>query len=161
MGRPCDHSARSCEEGRRISHEDLERFAPLTKVGVEPLNSELTFDRFRALVAHRRGAVKSVLLRQDLLAGIGNLYADEILWQARIAPTRAVLSLGPARLRRLYRAVRTVLADAVRGLSRHGRPVGKLLGVREPDRPCPRCGHILTVSRVAGRTTYFCSRCQR
>lgn len=144
-----------------VPHQDLAKFAPLASVGMEPLSADFTFEGFRALMAGRRGTVKSALLRQDLLAGIGNLYADEILWRARIAPTRAISSLAPVRLRRLYRAVRTVLKEAVRGLSRHGRPVGALLEVRESDRPCPRCGRILTVSTVAGRTTYACSRCQR
>lgn len=152
---------------RRFGHMDLvaaasiHRLPPLQTIGVEPLSAEFTFAQFRSLLQHKRGTVKSVLLRQDLIAGIGNLYADEILWQAKIHPTCFVPSLGQMRSRRLYRAIRSVLANAVRGLSRYGRSGGRLLDVREAGAHCPRCGRPLRISTVAGRTTYACAFCQR
>src|SRR5713226_1419136 len=84
---------------RRFGHMDLveaeETFAPLQRIGAEPLDRAFTLRRWRQILAGRRGTVKSLLLRQDLVAGIGNLYADEILWQSRIHPARLASRLRP------------------------------------------------------------------
>lgn len=152
---------------RRFGHMDLltpqglARFPGLARLGVEPLGPEFTLSRLRALLRGRRGALKVLLLRQDLVAGIGNIYADEILWLARLHPGRGAAGLGPTSVARLHRAIRTVLARAVEGLSRYGRPVGRFLDARDRDGVCPRCGRPLAVERIAGRTTYFCPHCQR
>lgn len=151
---------------RRFGHMDLvaseDAFALLRRVGVEPLGRSFTMRRWQQMLAGRRSTIKSLLLRQDLVAGIGNIYADEILWQAHIHPARPVHRLRPEETRRLYRTIRRVLRRAVTYLSRYGRPVGRFLDVRgERDGPCPRCGHPITAARIAGRTTYFCPRCQR
>ena len=117
---------------------------------------------WNAMLHGRRGTIKSLLLRQDLIAGIGNIYADEILWQARVHPARPVHRLRHGELARLYRIVRRVLRRAVTHLSRYGRPVGRFLEVRgERDMPCPRCGRPIRAASIAGRTTYFCPHCQR
>lgn len=108
-----------------------------------------------------RGSVKSTLLRQDLIAGIGNIYADEILWQARLHPARTVETLSSSQLTQLHRQIRRVLARATGSLSHYGRPVGNLLDVRERGGYCPRCGRKLAVETIAGRTTYYCPHCQR
>jgi formamidopyrimidine-DNA glycosylase len=149
---------------RRFGHMDLAReasFAPLQRLGLEPLDRTFTRPAFRGLLDDRRGTVKALLLRQDLLAGIGNIYADEILWQARIHPARRVDALTEDDILRLHRRIRMVLQRAVAGLARYGHPVGRLLAVRDRDGHCPRCGRSLTIGRIAGRTTYFCSLCQR
>ena len=122
---------------RRFGHMDLltpyqlERVPGLASMGVEPLGPAFTLERFREILRARRIGLKALLLRQDLIAGIGNLYADEILWQARLHPGRRV----PA----LHRVIRTVLDRAVRHLSRYRRPVGAFLDAREQDGRCPRC----------------------
>jgi len=152
---------------RRFGHMDLlsaaagEDFAALARMGAEPLERAFTLEVFRALLRRRRGALKPLLLRQDVVAGIGNLYADEILYQARLHPGRRVESLRPAEVRRLHEAIRGVLRRATAGLSRYGRPVGDLLDAREVGGVCPRCGRPLQVSRLGGRATYFCPFCQR
>jgi formamidopyrimidine-DNA glycosylase len=152
---------------RRFGHVDLVParalggFAPLRRLGAEPLDPAFTLARFRHLLGGRRGALKGLLLRQDLIAGIGNLYADEILFQARLLPRRPVGSLGPAELRRLHRAIRGVLRRGVAALSRRRRVEGDLFGVRARGGACPRCGRPLRTATVGGRTTYFCVRCQR
>ncbi|MGH2399744.1 MAG: Fpg/Nei family DNA glycosylase, partial [bacterium] len=152
---------------RRFGHMDLltpqglSRFPGLIRMGIEPLGPEFTLAKFRELTRGRRGAVKALLLRQDLIAGIGNIYADEILWRSRLHPARRIESLRPARLALLYRTIRSVLRTAVAGLSRYGRPVGRFLAARDRDGQCPRCGRPLTTARIAGRTTYYCRTCQR
>jgi len=151
---------------RRFGHMDLApseaEFGPVAKLGLEPLGASFTPGRWRALLRGRRGTIKSLLLRQDLIAGIGNIYADEILWQARVHPARPAHRMRQAEVGRLYRSIRRVLRRAVTHLSRYGRPVGRFLEVRgERDIACPRCGHPIAVARIAGRTTYFCPNCQR
>jgi formamidopyrimidine-DNA glycosylase len=154
---------------RRFGHMDVVPTAELqdwglARLGVEPLDRQFTLDEFRRILQGRRGAIKGLLLRQDLIAGIGNIYADAILFQARLLPARAVGSLRPADIARLHQAIRAVLRRATTGLSRYGKPVGPLgafLRARESGGRCPRCGRPLTVSRVAGRTTYACRTCQR
>src|SRR5207247_9824631 len=102
---------------RRFGHMDLVpadvEFAPVARLGLEPLSASFTLTRWNALVHGRRGTIKSLLLRQDLIAGIGNIYADEILWQARVHPARPAHRLREGELARLYRIVRRVLRRAV------------------------------------------------
>jgi len=151
---------------RRFGHMDLApseaEFGPVAELGLEPLGPSFTPGRWRALLRGRRGTIKSLLLRQDLIAGIGNIYADEILWQARLHPARPAHRMRQAEVGRLYRSIRRVLRRAVTHLSRYGRPVGRFLEVRgERDMPCPRCGRPIRAASIAGRTTYFCPHCQR
>jgi len=152
---------------RRFGHMDLltpdelSRFPGLLHMGIEPLEPEFTLRKFRMILRDRRGTLKSLLLRQDLIAGIGNIYADEILWQARLHPARGATTLRTHQITRLHLAIRRVLRQAVVRLSRYGRPVGRFLDARDRTGRCPRCGRPLRVARIAGRTTYFCLFCQR
>lgn len=113
------------------------------------------------LLERRRGAIKPTLMDQRVLAGIGNLLADEILWQARINPRHPARELGSRRLDVLDSSMREVL----RVSNRHGRiprHESWLTGVRDdPDARCPRCGTRLRRDQVGGRTTRWCPRCQR
>jgi formamidopyrimidine-DNA glycosylase len=151
---------------RRFGHMDLLPTAELprsglARLGAEPLDRGFTLAEFRRLLRGRRGALKALLLRQDVIAGIGNLYADEILFQARLHPARRVESLRARQVARLYAAVRSVLRNATRALSRYGRPVGAFLAARSRGAACPRCGRALRAQPIAGRTTFFCAACQR
>lgn len=152
---------------RRFGHmhlltpRQLAHLPALASMGPEPLERTFTLDAFRALVRSRRMGLKALLLRQDLIAGIGNLYADEILWQARLRPGRSTATLRPAQIAALHRGIRSVLSKAVRQLSRYGRPVGAFLDAREREGRCPRRHGPLRVETVAGRTTYYCPHCQR
>lgn len=155
---------------RRFGHMDLidltrpgrmAEWVRERRLGAEPLDPAFTSARFREILTGRRGALKPLLLRQDLVAGIGNIYADEILFQARLSPLRRVTSLRPAEVRGLYRQIRTVLHRAVERLSRGDEAVGGLLASREKGGICPRCGRALRMASVGGRTSYYCERCQR
>ncbi len=112
-------------------------------------------------LAGRRGAVKPALMDQSVIAGLGNLTVDEILWRARVHPLTPVRALGEARLRRLHGEMREVLAGSVK-VGRVPGHEGWLTGARD-DRPaqCPRCGTRLARTRVAGRGTAWCPHCQR
>ena len=117
---------------------------------------------FAAGLASTRSPIKAVLMDQRRWAGIGNLYADEALFQARIAPTVPGNELGPRRRLRLFSAIKEILRMAVsRGADFDAYPDGFLLTARAPDAPCTNCGASLSASKVGGRTTIYCSRCQR
>ncbi len=152
---------------RRFGHMDLlpaqrlYSLPGLRRLGIEPLSRGFTLERFRALLRGRRGTLKSLLLRQDVVAGIGNLYADEILFRGRFLPGRPVDSLRSSDVARLHRVLRAVLWRATTVLARNRRSVGALLGAREPGGPCPRCGRALVTARIGGRGTYYCRACQR
>jgi len=136
-----------------LAHDREEATAILGPLGPDAL----TLDRrgFRALLARRRGRVKAALLDQRLLAGIGNLLADEALWRAGIHPARRIEDLGPEERDRLFDAIRAVLRTSVERFDR--LPSGWFIHVRgRPEAACPRCGTPLGRTVVGGRTTYFC-----
>lgn len=113
----------------------------------------------RALGAGRR-AVKAALLDQSVIAGLGNLLADEICWRARINPRRPVRQLAPAERACLHDQMRQVLREAI-PVGRVPAGPGWLTGRRDADGArCPRCGVAIARGRVAGRSTVWCPRCQ-
>jgi formamidopyrimidine-DNA glycosylase len=118
-------------------------------------------DEFEQLVAGRRGGVKAALMDQRLIAGVGNLLSDEILWRACIHPAKSVAKLTAARRRRLYDALRAAVGESIRyGRVPHGQRW--LTRVRDDrNAACPRCGTTLRRATVAGRTACWCPRCQR
>jgi len=113
------------------------------------------------LAADRRGCVKSWLMDQSVIAGIGNIYSDEILFQSGIHPQRAVRDLGPEAIRTLHRALHQVVEAAVEvDADPEAMPSDFLLPHREEGGRCPRCSQALKADRVAGRTAWYCPRCQ-
>jgi formamidopyrimidine-DNA glycosylase len=121
----------------------------------------ITLDEFREMAAGRRGAVKSWLMDQEAMAGIGNVYSDEILFQARIHPKRQVGQLDGATLKRLHGKLQKVLETAIGARANPQRmPSGFLLPHRQPGGSCPRCGTALETLRSGGRTAWYCPRCQ-
>ena len=139
--------------------------------GPEPLDDGFTLHAFRELLRGRRGRLKPLLLDQSFIAGIGNIYADEALWGARLHPLRRVASLRPPDEARLYRAFRAVLAEAIerRGSSidDYTAPEGdgamqeRLVVYQRAGAPCVRCGRPIRRIVVGQRATHFCSWCQR
>ncbi|MGD9694818.1 MAG: bifunctional DNA-formamidopyrimidine glycosylase/DNA-(apurinic or apyrimidinic site) lyase [Thermoleophilia bacterium] len=141
------------------------------RVGVEPLTPRFTAKALGALLEGRRGPVKATLLNQALVAGLGNMYVDEALFQARIHPLRPAGGLDADEVRRLHRAIRDRLAAAVEAggasidsyrdsLGERGSMQDLLRVHLHRDEPCPRCGTPIVKTRVAQRGTYWCPRCQ-
>jgi formamidopyrimidine-DNA glycosylase len=141
------------------------------RLGVEPLAPEFTAEALRELAAGRRAPVKAFLLTQERIAGVGNIYADEALFRARIHPLRPAGSLRRRQLGELRDAVVESLeagidargatiddfrnADGARGAFQD-----RFLVHRREGEPCPRCGTTIRKIRAAGRGTYVCERCQ-
>jgi formamidopyrimidine-DNA glycosylase len=161
------------EEGRRLAvisqrmigraswTDDVEAFARQHDLGPDALDDDLDADAFVEIVGRRRGAIKSGLMNQSVLAGIGNVYSDEICFQARIHPAAKIDRLDEKRLREVHKVMRRVLKTAARkGGDGMKAPKGWLLGGRGEDSPCPRCGGKLDSETVNSRTAWFCPRCQ-
>lgn len=117
-------------------------------------------EEFEAALAARRGSVKTALTDQSVLAGLGNLLADEILWRAGLRPTSRASDLTEADCRRLYTQMRRTLRSAVTAGCVPPRDTW-LTGHRDDPVPtCPRCDNPLRRSRMAGRGTVWCPQCQ-
>jgi formamidopyrimidine-DNA glycosylase len=142
--------------GLWLAHGAGEVAALLEPLGPDALR--VSRAEFHERLGPRRGRVKPALMDQRLVAGIGNLVADEALWLARIDPVRPIEDLSDTERDRLYDEVRAVLRAWIRT---PGEPPGSLLAARgTPDPRCPRCGDALARSVVGGRTTYHCPVCQ-
>jgi formamidopyrimidine-DNA glycosylase len=152
-----DRFALSFEDGGRLALRDKRRLGrailepDLSRLG--PDAALVTRAEFRRRVGRSGAPIKARIMDQGVIAGIGNLLADEILWQARIDPRRPANSLPEAELDVLRRAVRAAVRRAVRDGGAH---TGALNPHREREGHCPRCGAPLSRGRVGGRTTYWC-----
>ncbi len=171
-------------DGRRLIFSDTRKFgrmyltrdvhAVTGKLGVEPLAEDFRVADLCTLLAGRRGALKPLLLRQDLLAGLGNIYADEALFAARLHPQRKADTLTPGEVRRLYTAIRRLLAQAIhsrgstlrdsRYRDAEGRPgefQERLCVYQRRGEPCVRCGTPIERTVVSQRGTHYCPHCQK
>lgn len=139
--------------------------------GPEPLEASFTVRAFRRRLRAHSGRLKPLLLDQAFLAGVGNIYADEALWRARLHPLRAADTLSPAEELRLYLAIRSVLNEAIEN---RGSSVGDYTApegdgemqehldvYQRTGEDCRRCGRPIRRITVGGRGTHFCSWCQR
>ncbi len=182
---PHDRATLQLDDGRVLVFRDVRRFGrisvvdvgdyastipTLARLGPEPLEDEFAVEPFAAALRTSTAPVKALLLGQRVVAGVGNIYADEALWRAGIAPDSR--HVGPRRAQRLHTAIRKVLTDAidhegttfrdyqmVNGAS--GRHADHLDVYGKSGLPCRRCGTLLRRSIVAQRGTTSCPRCQR
>lgn len=145
--------------------DDRDAFVAAKALGPDALDEALDRDAFVGLLEGKRGAIKGALMDQSLIAGIGNLCADEILFQAGLHPKASVAALDADTLAMLYRVMRRVLETMIERGAGSERlldrlPDGWLLPRRAEGAACPRCGARIETTKVSGRTTYFCPRCQ-
>jgi len=145
---------------------------PLSKLGLEPLDDSFTTESLRARLQQRKCKIKSLLLNQLYIVGIGNIYADEALFAARIHPERSPDSLSAQEWRRLHEAIVSVLSEAVKhggssiksyvnGQGEMGMFQQQLSAYGREGQPCHRCGKELRKITVGGRGTHYCPNCQR
>jgi formamidopyrimidine-DNA glycosylase len=171
------HLVFDLDDGRQLALSDLRKFAKvlcgpedviaalpaLRKLGPEPLDAQFTFRRFEQLFSRKKGAIKQILMDPNFIAGIGNLYSDEILYAAKLHPLSRAEHLGRTHLSALYRAMRGMLLRAIAlggtgfpgpgGVKRGYDRVLMVYG-REGE-PCPR-GHIIERIKIGGRSAHFC-----
>jgi formamidopyrimidine-DNA glycosylase len=159
-------------EGAHLAFEDMRLFGTvgLTSdpdtfirehgLGPDPLTIGLR--EFRKRIAGRRGAIKALLMSQDVIAGIGNLYADETLFQASIDPRRTADRISDAENKAIFTSTRRILREVIARKARgDDHPPRFLIRHREEGDRCPRCGGTIRRTIVGGRTTYYCASHQR
>ena len=140
--------------------EDVDEFLKKRALGPDALDVDLK--KFKDIFAKHRGAVKSILMNQHLIAGIGNIYADEILFHARIHPATPIARLRNKDINRLFAAMRHVLRKAIEYQADVDRlPKSWLFPHRGKGGKCPRCRRGFKSSKIGGRTAWFCPDCQR
>ena len=140
--------------------ENVDEFLQTRGLGPDALGISLS--QFKAILGKHRGALKAILLNQELIAGIGNLYADEILFRARMHPLTEVARLSDNDLQGLFRATRYVLQRAIALKTDFNcLPKSWLLTHRGRAGRCPRCGDGLKSETIGGRTSWFCAYCQK
>jgi len=179
------HIVLRLDDGRELRYRDTRKFgrwiltrAPdriLGRLGPEPLSRHFEQKEFISQLRARRRQLKPLLLDQAFLAGIGNIYADEALWDARLHPGRVASTLTATEARRLHGAIRRVLLRGIRnmgttlghGQSNFQRPGGKrgqnqagLNVFRRTGLPCLRCGKPICRVIIGQRSTHFCAACQ-
>ncbi|MDS1030750.1 DNA-formamidopyrimidine glycosylase [Bacillota bacterium LX-D] len=174
------------DNGDQLRYVDIRRFGTiyllkpeefslvkgLRELGPEPLGDDFSFEKFSNELKNKKGKLKQLLLDQRFIAGIGNIYADEILFDAGLQPERLANTLNDDELQKLYRSIRSVLQLGIanRGTSMRNYVDGdgrtgdfqKLLKVYgKGGQPCPKCGRILLKQRVGGRSSCYCKHCQK
>ena len=156
-----DRFALQFSDGSRMALRDKRRLSravlnpDFSHVG--PDAADVGRDDFRRLIGAGSTALKARLLNQHAISGVGNLLADQVLWQARLSPERRTSELSTEELDRLRRELRAGIRSAVRLGGVH---TGTFVRARGRDGSCPRCGHGLSRGVVGGRTTYWCPACQ-
>jgi formamidopyrimidine-DNA glycosylase len=175
------HVFLALDDGRELRYNDVRRFGRMALLangahervlgglGLEPL--EISEHEFRARIQARKSCIKAVLLNQAVVRGIGNIYADESLWRAKIHPEKIGTQLKDDELRRLHRAVQHILREAIRlrgsSISDYvdldggrGEFQQKHRAYQHDGKKCFRCGTIIRRIIVAGRSSHFCPQCQ-
>jgi len=175
------HVFLSLDDGRELRYTDIRRFGrmailsngeqerELGELGIEPL--EISTEDFRARIGSRKAQIKALLLNQSVMRGIGNIYADESLWRAKIHPRKMGSKLTDDELKRLRRAVQDILSEAIRlrGSSvsdyvdsdgQKGEYQLRHRVYQRDGKKCSRCGSVIRHAIVAGRSSHFCPTCQ-
>ncbi len=138
----------------------------VARLGVDPLSADFTVEALTALLAEERGQVKGVLTNQSLIAGLGNAYSDEVLWEVGLSPFKPARNLAAADVEGLHAAIVTTLHGAVRraeGLPAKDLKSEKKLGLNVHARtglPCPRCGDTIREVSFADKSLQYCPTCQ-
>jgi len=183
---PHDHVTITFADGKRLVFNDTRKFGrfrfvpigadPLGTLGPEPLNADFTPEVLHRQLCGRKRLIKPLLLDQTTVAGLGNIYVDESLWQAQIHPERRADTLTAVEIRNLHHAIREVLKRGIKNngttlgngqanfysVSGHrGRNADALKVFRRDGLPCPRCGTRIERSVVGQRGTHFCPHCQK
>ena len=171
------------DDGRELRLVDPRRFATLWlmdtaeegritgKLGPEPLSPEFTPEVLANIVDKRKVPIKPLLMDQDVVAGLGNIYADEVLFEAGVHPARTASSLSGDEIGRLHCAIRTALERGIRNRGTtvvnyqdaYGRPGNNQFYLNVYNRskkPCPRCGTPIQRMQLRGRVAHYCPHCQ-
>lgn len=144
---------------------------PLKKLGPDPLYSNFTLNNFKQTLQSRRAILKNLLLNQEVVAGIGNIYASEILYQAGLHPEKKANTLSKEQIRHIYNAIPTVLDRAIKNggsslsdyqnlFGEKGTAQNTNIVYQKNNTPCPKCSTLIEKKKISNRSTYYCPNCQ-
>ncbi len=151
--------------------EEIENLPELKNLGPEPLDKSFKVKKFKSLISKEKRKIKQVLMDQEIIAGIGNIYADEILWGARINPSKPADELTNSELKKLYSVIKEVLRKAIKlrgtSISDYRDAFGKSGGYakirkayQREGESCRRCRTPIKRVKISGRSAYHCPKCQ-
>lgn len=158
------HLAYDCQ--RKLGYIDLvpdiQSFIQKKELGIDPYREKLDFEQFKELLKEKRSTIKSAFMDQSLMAGIGNIYSDEIFFQAKIHPGSKADKLGDKELKTVYEKMKQVLQIAIdKEVNPEHFPDFFLLPYRKPGEKCPVCSGIINKKKISGRSSYFCPKHQK
>lgn len=174
------------DDGRMLALSDLRKFAKaelwkteelknseeFNELGPEPLEKSFTFEKLKDVFKNKKGKIKQVLMDQKVIAGIGNIYSDEILWRVKIHPFKQVQNITSGEFKKIYQTIKEVLSKAIKlkgeSISDYRTTSGekgnydviRKVYQREGEK-CSRCGTIIKRIKIGGRSAHFCPRCQK
>lgn len=174
------------DNGERLALSDLRKFAKVElwktqdllnskefkALGPEPLDKNFIFEKFKETLRGKRGKIKQILMDQNIIAGIGNIYSSEVLWVAKIHPEKSISKLTEKELKSLYKAVLKVLKLGVKlggeSFSDYRKPDGskgnfdtERKAYKREGQKCARCGNKIKRIKVGQRSAFFCPHCQK
>ncbi|HEY0090550.1 MAG TPA: DNA-formamidopyrimidine glycosylase [Candidatus Lokiarchaeia archaeon] len=152
--------------------EELLNSGEFRKLGPEPLDRSFTFEKFKNLLINKKAKIKQILMDQNIIAGIGNIYSDEILWRAKVHPFESGAELSEKKLRDIYKYIKPVLNQAIklkgtsvsdyRDIKGEEGQFKKLIKVyQKENEKCSRCGTKIKRKKMGGRSAHFCPFCQK
>ncbi len=142
--------------------ESIDEFLKKKKLGADPISSKLSYNKFKEILRKKSGNIKAALLDQKTFAGIGNLYSDEILFQANIHPLSVVKHFKEKDLEAVYKSMRDILKNAVKlKADFNSYPENWLVLFRDDEENCPKCNGSIRHKTIGGRTSYFCIKHQK
>ncbi len=171
-------------DGSELFFNDLRRFGyaklvdgprlgrVLAGFGIEPLKKNFTREKLKQILDKRKASIKAVLMNQKLIAGIGNIYADEILFRAKVRPNRPAGNLSDNEIEKIFKASREIIKKAIQyrgttfsdyrdGRGKKGNFTRLLRVYGRAGQKCYRCGEVVLKKRIAGRGTHYCPNCQQ
>lgn len=176
------HAVLYLDNDKKLLYEDARRFGGIYLVknraqffalmGIEPLSEQFTPDYLAKITQNRKIAIKSLLLSQNQVCGIGNIYADEALFAAGIRPDRQAASLSKSEIARLCQAIKQILQQSIDlhgttfrdfrdGYNQRGSFQNSLKVYGKSKEKCPLCGQLITRETIGGRGSHFCEKCQK
>lgn len=154
-----------------VHEKNLKKHRLTGKLGISPIEKEFTLERFKELLGKRKARIKSFLLDQRNIAGIGNVYIQDILFKAKLHPNRLISSLSEKEIHALYEAIKEVLSYSIQlgGLAyekdfygQNGKlTIEKFLVGYKPGKPCPTCKKPIEKIKTGSTSTYICPKCQK
>ncbi len=166
------HDTRKFGRMNLVRKEDLEKVEAIAKQGIEPISKDLTKEYLLEQFKGKTGPIKNLLLDQTIISGLGNIYANEVLFEAKINPERKGTSITVGECESIVKACNKIISKAIEYGGTTIKSYTSSLGVtgrfqqflnvhKKEGEPCPNCGNPIQRIKINGRSTYYCEKCQK